>query len=148
MTSLPHITTLRDGSGSEAPVSLSATLDSAPSRSCSQPPIHCLYLALIFLTFPWTLLLFLYSVDKGLIPVTGQECQAKRFGVQWVVFVIEDFEQRTGYLGDKKGGCITSIGGLEVHGAGYSQEPILAGKIMAPKYPGPNPWNLWIWYPT
>lgn len=75
-------------SSPEAPECLSATLDSTPGHAHCPPSIASASCS-SFSGLPYsTLLLFLYSVDKGLFSVIWQECQAKPFGVQWVVLSV------------------------------------------------------------
>ena len=64
-------------SSPEAPECLSATLDSTPGHAHCPPSIASASCS-SFSGLPYsTLLLFLYSVDKGLFSVIWQECQAK-----------------------------------------------------------------------
>ena len=104
------ITAVGGGSSPEAPACLSATLDSTPGHAHWPPSIASASRS-SFSGLPYsTLLLFLYSVDKGLFSVIWQERQAKPFGVQWVVSSLRILSRGLVLSGRQKGGCITGPG--------------------------------------
>ena len=93
-------------------------LTPSPASACSSN------LPSFFSGVPYTLLSFLYLAVKWVFPVTWQKCQAMHFGVQWVVFAIEVFEQRTSYPGNREEVGYHRHRELEIHEwAGDSQEP-------------------------